>query len=94
MHCSIRHASLCLALAALFLPGSSRGDAFLVKDGVPQAEIVLAETPPRPTRLAARELQESLRKISGATLPVTHQPGGAPVQVYVWRSPHTDKLGI
>ena len=70
-------------------------DAFLVKEGEPQAEIVIAETPPRSTHLAARELQVYIEKISGATLPIVTAPNpDVPVKVYVGRSPRTDRLGI
>ena len=49
-------------------------DAFLVKDGQPRAEIVIAENPPRTTRLAAQELQTYVEKISGARAVIV--PGG------------------
>ena len=70
------------------------GLQFIARDGKPHAEIVIAEKPARMTRLAARELQNYIRKISGAELPVTNAPGGAPVQVYVGKSAFTDKLGL
>jgi predicted negative regulator of RcsB-dependent stress response len=69
--------------------------SFLVKDAQPRAEIVIAESPPRTTRLAARELQTYVQKISGAKLNiVTELSGRVPVKVYVGQSPHTEKLGI
>ena len=46
----------------------------LVRDGHPQAQIVIAEHPPRMVSLAAQELQEHLRKISGAELPIVNEP--------------------
>jgi len=71
------------------------GETFLVEDGRPRAQIVLAEDPPRTTRLAARELQTYVEKISGATLPIVTEPrGDLPVRVYVGRSAHTERLGI
>lgn len=70
-------------------------DAFLVKDGQPQAEIVIAAEPPRSTRLAARELQTYIEKISGARLPIVSQPtGDAPVQVFVGESAFTRERDI
>ncbi len=67
----------------------------LVQGGLPVAEIVVAENPPRMTALAVEELQTHLEKISGARLPEVHSPSGElPVQVYVGRSEHTDALGI
>jgi len=84
------------ALALLFVasaPATAAG--FLVKDGKPHAEIVIAETPPRTTRLAAQELQRYVEKISGAKLHIVTAPtGDAPVKVYVGRSLHTDRLKI
>ena len=70
-------------------------ESFLVKDGKPLAEIIIAEQPPRTTRLAARELQTYVEKISGPKLGIVTEPSGkVPVSVFVGRSPHTDKLGI
>ncbi len=71
------------------------GNSFIVKDGQPRAEIIIAEEPPRTTRLAARELQTYLEKISGAKLSIVTEPSGnVPISVFVGRSLHTDKLGI
>ncbi len=42
----------------------------LTHDGQPAATIVVAEKPTRSVQLAAAELQEHVRKISGATLPI------------------------
>ncbi len=73
----------------------THGDTFLVKDGQTQAEIVMPETPPRMTKLAANELQTYIEKISGAKLPIVTQPTkGTAVQVYVGRSDHTDRLNV
>ncbi len=68
---------------------------FLVREGVPQAEIIIAEKSPRTTLLAAQELQTYLRKISGAKLSIVTKPTGkVPVRVFIGRSSHTDKLKI
>jgi hypothetical protein len=81
-------------LVALFC-GAAFGEAYLVKDGQPSAEIVIADEPPRTVSLAARELQAYIRKISGATLPIATTPDkDAGVTVYVGRSPFTDKLRV
>jgi tetratricopeptide (TPR) repeat protein len=70
-------------------------ERYLVKDGEARAEIVIAEEPPRSVRLAAHELQTYVEKISGARLPIVTRPSeDAPVQVYVGRSPFTDRLNI
>jgi len=85
----------CAVAMVLLLCGPALGDAYLVEDGRAQAEIIIAPDPPRTVRLAARELQTYLRKISGATLPIATAPDRrVPVQVYVGRSRHTDDLGI
>ncbi len=84
-------------LAVLSVVGgySRASERFLVKDGQPKAEIVIAEDPPRTTRLAAQELQSHVEKISGAKVSIVSEPSGmVPVSVFVGRSSHTDKLGI
>lgn len=73
---------------------ASAADSFLVEDGRPRAEIVIAEKPTRTQRLAAVELQTYLAKISDATLPIVDHPGSSPVKIYVGQSSHTEKLGI
>lgn len=70
------------------------GDAYLVRDGHPQAEIVIAESPERSVRFAAADLQTYVQKISGARLPIVTKPTGTAVKLFVGRSPHTDTLGI
>lgn len=70
-------------------------DSFIVFEGEPRAEIVIAEEPPPMVRLAAGELQDVIKKISGAELPiVTDRVNDDVVAIYVGRSPHTDALGI
>ena len=82
---------LALATAVSVCPA---GD-FLVEDGEPRAEIVIAQDPPRSTRLAAHDLQTYVEKISGARLPITFTPDGdVPVQIYVGESVHAEKVGV
>lgn len=70
-------------------------EEYLVKDGQGRAEIIIGEKPARMAKLAATELQENLQKISGAKLPIKTVPtDGCPVQIYVGRSDHTDRLKI
>ena len=67
-------------------------DIVLIQDGQPRAEIVVAEKPPRMTRLAAMELQTYLLKISGAKLPIVNAPSGnGSVPIFVGRSEWTDQ---
>jgi hypothetical protein len=68
---------------------------YLVKDGQPQADIIIAEKPPRAVKLAAAELQTYIEKITGAKIPVLTVPGtNVSAHIYVGRSEHTDKLNI
>ncbi len=72
-----------------------RSAPFLVRDGAPQAVIVIAEAPTRMQKLAAEELQANLVRISGAELPIRTGPDEAfPVTVYVGSSAFTDRMGI
>ena len=84
-------------LCGLCVPASHglAADAFLVKDGQPCAEIIIAGEAPRTTRLAAQELRSYVEKISGAQLSIGARPSAdVPVRIYVGQSPHTEKLGI
>ena len=68
-------------LAALYA-----AESFLVEDGQPRAEIVVRYSAQRSTRLAAQELQDGLRKISGARLPIVTQPTSGTVHLFVGQS--------
>jgi hypothetical protein len=73
----------------------SGAELVLVKDGLPRAEIVLAEKRPRMTTLAALELRHFIEKTSGARLPIVTVPTAAvPVKIHVGRSAETDRLGV
>lgn len=67
---------------------------WIVKDGRPNAEIVIAEQPARTVRLAAADLQAYIEKISDAHLPIVTSPSGDKIRLLVGRSPYTDELGI
>jgi len=92
----MRQALLILVFLVSLLCHTSRAaESFLVKDGQAMSEIVIARKPPRTTRLAARELQTYIEKISGAKLAIVTAPSGqCPACIYVGRSPYTDKLGV
>ncbi len=86
---------LLLLLGLTSISNQSIADSFLVKDGKPTAEIIIAKDAPRSTRLAAHELQTSVEKISGAKLSVATEPGpDASVRIFVGASTHAAKLGI
>lgn len=80
----------------LAITGLTQAESFtIVRDRQPQAEIVIAEQPARMTKLAAKDLQHYVEKISGAKLPVVTAPsGGATRPIYVGRSKFTDELQI
>lgn len=88
--------SFILILAGTLLSRQAVADEpFIVKNEHARAEIVIAETAPRSTRLAAQELHRYLEKISGTKLAVATTPSGEmPVQLYVGQSPYTEDLGI
>jgi hypothetical protein len=74
---------------------TASAEPFLVENGQPRAEIIIAADPPRTARLAARELQMYLQKISAAELAIVDQPSAAGlVHIFVGQSSHTEKLGI
>ena len=66
----------------------------LVENAQPRAEIVIAGQPLRTVRLAAQELQDDIKTLSGARLPIVTQPSEGVAAVYVGRSEHTDRLKI
>ncbi len=84
-----------LALLLVLPFGSAFAQSLLVAEGQPRAEIVIAAQPARTVKIAARELQTYVEKISGAKLAVTTTPsGGGIIPIYVGRSEHTDKLNL
>ena len=69
--------------------------AYLAGDENHYTDIVIAEKPPRAVKLAAKELQEHLFKMSGARLVITNAPGtNLPLHIFVGRSTYTDQLGV
>ena len=70
-------------------------ESYLVKDGKPNAEIIISANPQRATRLAVAELQTYVAKLSGAQLTIGDKPtADVPIKVYIGQSTHTEKLGI
>ena len=78
----------------LLFPALTVAEPFLVENGQPNAEIIIAKDPARTVHLAARDLQDYVEKITGAKLKITSEPGGLPMKVYVGESGHTQRLGI
>ena len=91
-----RPAVLLAAAAGVLLQAVPASCAeFMVRDGRPLAEIIIAESPRRSVKVAAGELQHYVEKISGARLAVTNAASGTvPVCVYIGQSRHTDSLKI
>lgn len=69
-------------------------DPFLIEKGQPRAEIVIAEKPARMTKLAAKELQTYLEKISGAKLEILTAPTAGKTHIFLGRSSHTQALKL
>ena len=87
--------TLSLALMANLIGTAAPQEMTLVKDGKPAASIVLAKQPSRAAQLAAFELREHLRRISGAELPiVADDTPAAGTRVLVGESAATRALGL
>jgi len=82
-----------LLILLVLLPAGVGAAPFLVKEGQPNAVIVIPKDPSRSTRWAAKELQETLEKISGARLPIAKVPGDG-VTIYIGESARTRSLGV
>ncbi len=84
-----------LSVVALFVSAHMAEAAItLVENGQPRAEIVIAEQPSRTVRLAAQELQDDIKTITGAHLPIVTTPSSSAAHVYVGQSSSTDRLNI
>ena len=82
-------------LLMIVVPTIGMAQTHLVRDGVPESEIIISDSPTRTQRLAARELQTYIKKISGAEPAIRTQPSGkVPVKLFVGASAFTDELGI
>ena len=83
-----------LALAAL-ADGAERDELRLVEAGQPRAQIVVAENASSLIDIAVDELRGHIEEMSGAMLPVGHEPNADyPVQIYVGPSTHRDELNV
>lgn len=66
----------------------------LVEYGKPRAEIVISPKPARMAKLAAKELQTYVEKISGARLEIVSSPTPGRPHLFVGKSPHTEALKL
>ena len=89
---------LSLTLLAALLSASPAAlyaaDHFIVESGEPRAEIVIADKPARMAKLAAKELQIHVAKMSGATLPIVTERHASKAAIFVGKSRYTDELGL
>ncbi len=85
-----RFTALLCFVPLLLDAATARAESWLVHDGQAQADIIIAEEPTRTQRLAARELQIYVEKISGASLSIATAPSAeVPVHIYVGESAHS-----
>ena len=86
---------MAVCAVSLLLPPLASAEPFLVENGEARAEIIISDTPTRAQRLAARELQTYLKKLSGAEARIGSEPSDDfPVKLYVGASSFTGELGI
>lgn len=69
-------------------------ETFIVENGQPRAEIVIAKKPMRSVRIAADDLQTFVQKMSRAWLPIVTEPSGKAMKLFVGCSERTDRLGV
>jgi hypothetical protein len=85
-----------LPFAAIFavITEASFAETALIESGQARAEIVIAETPARMAKLASRELQTYLEKISGARLEIVTKPDAGKAHIFVGKSRYAEALGL
>ena len=95
---TMKHTLTLTLLAALLLlspPAALHAaDTFLIKDGQARAEIIVAERPARMTKLAAKELQTYVEKISGVKLAILSAPTVRKAHIFLGKSSHTEALKL
>ncbi len=83
-----------ILLFALFTH-SLFAETWLVENGVPRAEIVIAKEPTRSARIGATELQTYIEAISGARLEIVNEPTKQiPNSIYVGESEASRAAGV
>ena len=84
-----------LAGSALFSASAADAAPWIVEDGQPRAEVVIAERPARAAEFGASELQAYVEKITGCRLEIVTAPtDSVPVQIYVGESVAARRLGV
>ena len=78
-------ALIALTASAVLLPATGvRGDVTLTRDGRPFAVILIPEAAGHVTETAASELQTTIRRMSGATLPIHVEEGFSAGPDFYW----------
>lgn len=86
-------ALIAVLLLASFAPAQA-ADSFLIQNGKTNAEIIIADKPARMTKLAVKELQGYVAKMSGVTLPVAMKRTAGKAAIFVGMSRFTEELGL
>lgn len=86
---------LVLAGSALVSASAVGATPWIVEDGQPRAEIVIAEKPARAAEFGASELQTYVEKITGCRLEIVAAPtDSVPVQIYIGESIAARRMGV
>ena len=92
---SARLSACVFVLFALVATSAARAEPWIVQDGQPRAQIVIADDAIRVVELAAEQLRDYVKQMTGAELPIVHAPSnGQLVRIFVGRSRYTDARGI
>lgn len=87
--------TLAVSLGVMAMASWAAGDVELVRDGKAVSEIVLAMDANQSMKLAAKDVRDYVRQISGAEIPVVESPtAGVRAQVYAGASEFTRRLGF
>ncbi len=82
------------SLSVWTMSARSAESVTLVKDGQPRAVIVLGGEPTKAAQFGARELQDQLKAITGATVPIKTEAAADETAVYVGESDPVRKAGL
>lgn len=88
------HAIMLLVLMT-WMSAVAHARPIIAADGKANAQIVIADQPPRSVKLAASELQHYIEKITRAKLAIVTKPtDDAAIKIYVGQSDYTQSLGV
>jgi hypothetical protein len=90
---AIFSATLCCFVGCASLGGGSKVE--LVKESKPEATILLSAKPTKAAQLGAYELQQHVKLITGAVLPIeTDSAKAKGLKIYIGDNPELKKLGV